>query len=136
MHNPFNDAPGDVRYRIIGIYCILAVLNVGAWLWAIAAFHHYSVLLGTAFLAYSLGLRHPVDADHIAAIDNVTRKLMQDGKQPVAPDCDKATSGLMNWQTRMLGSMRPAPKRVSSSLPKRHSLIYETDCTPSVLIVD
>jgi len=42
------------------------------------------VLLGTAFLAYSFGLRHAVDADHIAAIDNVTRKLMQQGKRPVA----------------------------------------------------
>jgi nickel/cobalt transporter (NiCoT) family protein len=42
------------------------------------------VLLGTALLAYSFGLRHAVDADHIAAIDNVTRKLMQDGKRPVA----------------------------------------------------
>jgi nickel/cobalt transporter (NiCoT) family protein len=42
-----------------------------------------SVLLGTALLAYSFGLRHAVDADHIAAIDNVTRKLMQEGKRPV-----------------------------------------------------
>ena len=42
------------------------------------------MLLGTAFLAYSFGLRHAVDADHIAAIDNVTRKLMQRGERPVA----------------------------------------------------
>jgi high-affinity nickel-transport protein len=42
------------------------------------------VLLGTALLAYGFGLRHAVDADHIAAIDNVTRKLMQEGKRPVA----------------------------------------------------
>src|SRR5271170_1421212 len=34
-------------------------------------------------LAYSFGLRHAFDADHIAAIDNVTRKLMQEGKRPV-----------------------------------------------------
>ena len=39
--------------------------------------------LGTAFLAYTLELRHVVDADHIAAIDNVIRKLMHEGKQPV-----------------------------------------------------
>jgi high-affinity nickel-transport protein len=58
--------------------------NVGAWFWAFAAFHRFPVLLGTAFLAYSFGLRHAVDADHIAAIDNVTRKLMQQGKKPVA----------------------------------------------------
>ena len=42
------------------------------------------MLLGTAVLAYGFGLRHAVDADHIAAIDNVTRKLMQEGKRPVS----------------------------------------------------
>jgi high-affinity nickel-transport protein len=42
------------------------------------------LLLGTAFLAYSFGLRHAFDVDHIAAIDNVTRKLMQQGQRPVA----------------------------------------------------
>ena len=47
------------------------------------AFRHYPLLFGTALLAYSFGLRHAVDADHIAAIDNVTRKLMQEGKRPV-----------------------------------------------------
>ena len=58
--------------------------TAAAWLWAILALRHFPVLLGTAFLAYSFGLRHAVDADHIAAIDNVTRKLMQEGKRPVA----------------------------------------------------
>ena len=62
----------------------LLAFNISAWLWATIAFHHYPVLLGTALLAYSFGLRHAVDADHIAAIDNVTRKLMQEGKRPVA----------------------------------------------------
>src|SRR5262249_30314561 len=38
----------------------------------------------TAFLAYAFGLRHAFDADHISAIDNVTRKLIQDGKRPLA----------------------------------------------------
>ncbi|HTW70489.1 MAG TPA: HoxN/HupN/NixA family nickel/cobalt transporter, partial [Acetobacteraceae bacterium] len=63
---------------------MLIAANVAAWVWALAIFRHYPVLLGTALLAYSFGLRHAVDADHIAAIDNVTRKLMQDGKRPVA----------------------------------------------------
>lgn len=69
--------------RIIAVYTLLIVLNAAAWLWALLAFHHYPVLLGTAFLAYSFGLRHAVDADHIAAIDNVTRRLMQSGQRPV-----------------------------------------------------
>ena len=80
----FDDASGNVRGKVAGIYGILLLFNVAAWLWALVAFRHYPVLLGTALLAYSLGLRHAVDADHIAAIDNVTRKLMQEGKRPVA----------------------------------------------------
>ncbi len=79
-----NDSAANVRGKIFGIYGILLILNAGAWLWAILAFRHYPLLLGTALLAYSFGLRHAVDADHIAAIDNVTRKLMQEGKRPVA----------------------------------------------------
>ena len=38
--------------------------------------------MGAAVLAFMFGLRHAFDADHIAAIDNVVRKLMQDGKTP------------------------------------------------------
>jgi nickel/cobalt transporter (NiCoT) family protein len=74
----------NTRRRVVAIYVVLLVMNVSAWVWALIAFRHYPVLLGTAFLAYSFGLRHAVDADHIAAIDNVTRKLMQEGKRPVA----------------------------------------------------
>ncbi|MGA7625842.1 MAG: hypothetical protein WB630_11345 [Candidatus Acidiferrales bacterium] len=62
----------------------MQVFNLGAWFWAAIVFRHYSVLLGTSLVAYSFGLRHAADTDHIAAIDNVTRKLMQDGKRPVA----------------------------------------------------
>jgi high-affinity nickel-transport protein len=79
-----NDDAGNTRNKVLGIYGVLLVFNGAAWLWAILALRHYPVLLGTAFLAYSFGLRHAVDADHIAAIDNVTRKLMQEGKRPVA----------------------------------------------------
>jgi nickel/cobalt transporter (NiCoT) family protein len=72
------------RGRIAGICGILIAANAGAWTWAVIAFAHQPVLIGTAVLAYSLGLRHAIDPDHIAAIDNVTRKLMQEGKRPVA----------------------------------------------------
>jgi high-affinity nickel-transport protein len=72
------------RGRIIAIYALLIGANLGAWIWALVVFAHQPVLIGTAVLAYSLGLRHAIDADHIAAIDNVTRKLMQEGKRPVA----------------------------------------------------
>jgi high-affinity nickel-transport protein len=84
LNHLFDDAADNLRARIVAIYVILFAFNIAAWLWASIAFHRYPVLLGTALLAYSFGLRHAVDADHIAAIDNVTRKLMQDGKRPVA----------------------------------------------------
>ena len=74
---------GALRPRVVAVYVVLAMGNVAAWAWAVALFHNQPVLLGTAFLAYGLGLRHAVDADHIAAIDNVLRKLMQSGNRPV-----------------------------------------------------
>jgi len=66
--------------RLFALFAGLGAANIAAWIWAITAFHGYPILLGTAFLAYSFGLRHAVDADHIAAIDNVTRKLMQNAR--------------------------------------------------------
>jgi nickel/cobalt transporter (NiCoT) family protein len=62
-------------------YALLIVANLAAWAWAFYAFLGHPMILGTVLLAYSFGLRHAVDADHIAAIDNVTRKLMQEGGQ-------------------------------------------------------
>jgi len=80
----FADDAGGVRAKIIAIYAVLIGANLAAWVWALTAFRDHPVLLGTALLAHSFGLRHAVDADHIAAIDNVTRKLMQEGERPVA----------------------------------------------------
>jgi len=73
-----------LRSPIVRLMGLVAAANLGAWAWAFAAFHDHPVLLGTALLAYGFGLRHAVDADHIAAIDNVTRKLMQEGSRPIA----------------------------------------------------
>ncbi len=72
------------RRAIIGIYALLILGNLAVWAWAFMIFRGQPLLLGTGLLAYGFGLRHAVDADHIAAIDNVTRKLMQDGKRPIS----------------------------------------------------
>jgi len=77
----FLNESADIRAKAIGLYALLIALNMGAWVYALIAFHNRPVLLGTALLAYGFGLRHAVDADHIAAIDNVTRKLMQEGRR-------------------------------------------------------
>src|SRR5258708_35112500 len=72
-----------MKTRLIALYTGLLCANIAVGVWAFVIFSGDSVKLGTALLAYSLGLRHAVDADHIAAIDNVTRKLIQDGKRPI-----------------------------------------------------
>jgi nickel/cobalt transporter (NiCoT) family protein len=78
-----NDGGPDLRRRLIAIYAVLIGGNILIWLWALVVLGDRPILLGTALLAYTFGLRHAVDADHIAAIDNVTRKLMQQGERPV-----------------------------------------------------
>ncbi len=66
--------------KTAGLFTILAAANLAAWTWAWAAFHDRPTLLGTALLAWVFGLRHAVDADHIAAIDNIVRQQMQEGR--------------------------------------------------------
>ncbi len=84
LRHVFNDSSRDLRRKIIGIYILLIAFNVLAWALAFLGFAiRYPALLGTALLAYTFGLRHSVDADHISAIDNVTRKLMQEDKRPI-----------------------------------------------------
>ncbi|WP_446740839.1 HoxN/HupN/NixA family nickel/cobalt transporter [Sphingomonas sp. CFBP 13706] len=73
----------STRHRIGWMFAMLVAANIAAWGWAFALFQAQPLMLGTAMLAWGLGLRHAVDADHIAAIDNVTRKLMQDGQRPI-----------------------------------------------------
>lgn len=79
----FDDAPTGLKHKIALLYVLLLTGNGLAWLWAFVAFRDRPLLLATASLAYAFGLRHAVDPDHIAAIDNVTRKLMQYGKRPI-----------------------------------------------------
>lgn len=77
--------------RLAGMAGFIVALHVIGWftLVAIVAPEHYSVGakafgIGVGVTAYVLGMRHAFDADHIAAIDNTTRKLMQEGKRPLS----------------------------------------------------
>jgi high-affinity nickel-transport protein len=73
--------------RGVAMMCLtiaaLHVVGFGVFVLAILPSHYRGLGLGIAGLAYSLGLRHAFDADHIAAIDNTTRKLMSEGKRPL-----------------------------------------------------
>src|SRR4051794_8959301 len=77
---------------IWGMAGFVLLLHVVGWgvLGLIVAPQHYQVSgtsvfgIGLGVTAYTLGMRHAFDADHIAAIDNTTRKLMADGKRPLS----------------------------------------------------
>lgn len=76
--------PGSPTKRsTIWLFLPLIGCNVVAWIWALTICQGRPALLGTALLAWVFGLRHAVDADHIAAIDNTVRKLMQQGERPL-----------------------------------------------------
>lgn len=60
----------------------LIMANLLAWGWAWRTFSGSTALMAASLLAWCYGLRHAVDADHIAAIDTVTRKMMQQGRRP------------------------------------------------------
>ena len=84
MRHMMSDESPEVRAKILGIFGILLAINIALWVVALASSLQYPLFLALAATAFALGLRHAVDADHIAAIDNVTRKLMQEKKRPVA----------------------------------------------------
>src|SRR5579859_6065594 len=84
LRRVFSDTTPGLRPRVIGIYSLLISVNILLWALTFAASVRYAALLPLAVTAYGFGLRHAVDADHISAIDNVTRKLMQEKKRPVA----------------------------------------------------
>jgi len=84
LTSALDDASSHQSRKIVAIYVLLFAANAAVWTWAFIVLAGQPRLLGTAFLAYVLGLRHAVDADHIAAIDNVVRKLMQEVKRPVS----------------------------------------------------
>jgi nickel/cobalt transporter (NiCoT) family protein len=77
--------------RLAGLLGVIVALHIAAWgvLVLLIAPQHYTIGtkvfgLGLGVTAYTLGMRHAFDADHIAAIDNTTRKFMADGKRPVS----------------------------------------------------
>ncbi|GAB7363746.1 hypothetical protein MBLNU230_g4314t1 [Neophaeotheca triangularis] len=67
----------------IAIIALLIVVNILVWIACGIVLHFHPSLVSTAVLAYTLGLRHALDADHISAIDLMTRRLVAAGQHPV-----------------------------------------------------
>jgi len=69
---------------LTGLFGSVALLHVVGWgMMLLLVAPRFPVMLGLGGLAYAFGLRHAFDADHISAIDNTTRKLLQEGKKPL-----------------------------------------------------
>src|SRR5258708_31039928 len=74
----------SVSWRLAGLFGSVALLPLLGWgIMLLLVAPHYPVMLGLGGLAYTFGLRHAFDAAHISAIDNTTRKLLQEGKKPL-----------------------------------------------------
>ncbi|GKZ38112.1 hypothetical protein AbraIFM66950_010059 [Aspergillus brasiliensis] len=67
----------------IAIILFIAFINVVVWIAAAIVLRYYPSLVSNAVLSYTLGLRHAFDADHISAIDLMTRRLLATGQKPV-----------------------------------------------------
>src|SRR5437016_9207329 len=75
---------GGERRRLAGLAGGVGLLHLAGWGLLLAYGLGHPAFLALGGLAYTFGLRHAFDADHISAIDNTTRKLLQDGRKPVA----------------------------------------------------
>ncbi|CAG8586252.1 27140_t:CDS:1 [Dentiscutata erythropus] len=84
QQTPLLAEKNNATRKAITIILIVVLVNIITWIIAVLAFIRLPSLLGSAAIAYTLGLRHAVDADHLAAIDNVTRRLLYSGNKSVS----------------------------------------------------
>ena len=91
MTTPFATWQRPDVARVAGLFAVLTALHVLGFglLFGVIGTHHYTIGtkvfgVGLGVTAYTFGMRHAFDADHIAAIDNTTRKLMHDGQRPLS----------------------------------------------------
>src|ERR1700729_1707511 len=69
--------------RLAGLYGFIGTLHVVGWGLYLHYADHFPALIGLGFVAYMFGLRHAFDADHIAAVDDTVRYMLQKGKRPL-----------------------------------------------------
>ena len=111
-----NGLRSEEKVRIVLIFAFIGVaIALGVSASAIIA-RTSTILAGLAVVAFTFGLRHGVDADHIAAIDNVTRRLIHEGKKPVTIGT-WFSLGHSTVVLLMIVALTVATKKVVESLP-------------------
>ena len=103
----------DEWLRLSGFGAAVLALHVAGWGLFLYYSGHYRPLVGLGLTAYLFGLRHAFDADHIAAIDNTTRKLLSEGKRPVGVGFFFSL-GHSTWSSRWRWRSRSAPRSVNA----------------------
>ncbi len=73
----------DEWARLAALYGVIALLHVCGWGLFLYYSSRYPALVGLGSVAYMFGLRHAFDADHIAAVDDTVRYMLQKGKRPL-----------------------------------------------------
>ena len=133
LTSALDDASPHQGRKIVAIYLLLFAFNVAVWTWAFAALSTHPTLLGTALLAYVLGLRHAVDADHIAAIDNVVISQagwpwrMRRGQVPTRIDKAAVSSARPSFEAQQ-HSRRSLLRRIASVVPSTASTAVTAPC--------
>ncbi|KIW02149.1 uncharacterized protein PV09_06634 [Verruconis gallopava] len=73
----------NLPFPAFAIIALLVFVNIAVWVGVGIVLHYHPALISTALLSWVLGLRHAFDADHISAIDLMTRRLIATGQKPV-----------------------------------------------------
>ncbi|HTW55292.1 MAG TPA: HoxN/HupN/NixA family nickel/cobalt transporter [Thermoplasmata archaeon] len=129
MSSPSTDAPGPIAeirdplvlsraewIKVVLIYAAIAVATAFGIYLTFWVGTQYAIFWALGILAYTLGLRHGVDADHICAIDNTTRKLIQQDKRPTTVGT-WFSLGHSTIVVVMLGVLVVATRFIVSNLP-------------------
>src|SRR5450756_708202 len=104
------------KVTIIGFYAIMAIIIAFGLIASTLIGRSYFLLAGLGLVAFVLGLQHGVDADHIAAIDNTTRKLLQEGKRPLTVGM-WFSLGHSTLVVALIATLVIATKEVAGSIP-------------------
>ena len=98
--------------RLAGLYGFIGVLHLMGWGLYLHYAVHYPQLVGLGFVAYMFGLRHAFDADHIAAVDDSVRFMLQKGKKPLGVGLLFSAWAIPRWCSRWRLASR-SPRQLS-----------------------
>jgi hypothetical protein len=117
IRESFKTMTSAERRRVIGMYgsiVLLHALGFAVFIAYVLPAHYKFFGIGLSITAYTLGLRHAFDADHISAIDNTTRKAGSGSSSRRRPSCPRSRTPTPRWSRSAARSARSCPRRSCS----------------------